>query len=1086
MVCAAVLHSNRLETASDAEIAKCAEVLINASHYKFYHSSLAYTFLLELLDRLNESQFEQLLWPQMQKEMKRPWEKQNINTVHFLMKCQSKYPAMADDEFLQSSLQTNEILTPLAYKHLSRLFWSPASIMIAATHPSYEAFGRFLATNVPEKKLSDFWQKEINEILLSPTKLKEVVTLRLLTILFNESKISPKTAIKLLSNSFISMITKSIRTIRQQKQTDYTNSSYSEFFDSVEKYLQDRTGITEKEKVEIIQRFVDHPGTLTIEKFTPNRIIHKFIGQLKAEGVHQMFEFYKSILLGRKDPKKSENWLHFEIEHCIQMLQTLLMLRSVHKDHEWRAEQLKFLFKYGLFYVNKHTDALVSKDSKDVKSNVLPTDVAFKLKNAFYASLQSKYHNLEVERTALLSIVEFCNEQLQIKSISKSLRHPLADETRQAWNKMYSNVTAKKKAKKISFNVFDVVMIHMGLQLFVDPSMAIFSIDDLEKCIERAHSKVKKVSTNEDGSEAEWIEVVVDLFLQLLSQNKGFLRSVVDNVFPELCQHLNVPAIDHILVMLDMNEKNPLTPQGATAEESDNEDDDDSDDVEKSGNEDDDDDDENSDQDNADSSDEENITDEDEGTVNDQLRSVVLQALGGAGQETDTESIDLNDMDDDEADRLDSVLSEAFKSVRKDTGSGKKKTKLERTTNTTVMHFRIRVLDLIEIYLKTNPTLAITLNILTDLIPMYENCAGNKDMEPLTRRLQHVLKLLYNLKEFKNTADVTEAKLYDLFEMVIAIKSNSSAIGEPNKLRSNLCGFLITVSQLLKSNDPILLEGIAGYLEQFLKSRNPRVQFSSFQNILRNRWVGVWRLGQIIAKTILSNVKGSRPFRRAQGIELLSIIYKNHGFISSEVNEFNEYNEKIEGAIRSYIQWLNSEQQTSSKEFTALLQLLQEIHKCSETIAGYECKLEWTSLCEMVQSIRCRTDVDSYQVYFGFCKRFGLKDIKNSEVQVTKKNGTSKIANGVSKDEDQDQDDDGEDENENEDSEEMEEEAAPVTTNGVAKKRKAKPVANGLSKKRKAKLDKKLRKQSRLAMSSVGLEDQAFKFTSGQVDVAMD
>lgn len=1001
----------------------------------------------------------------MQKELKRSWEIQNINTVHFLMRCQLKYPRLVDDDFLSNSIQTNEILTPLAYKHLSRLFWSPATILIAATHPSYETLGSYLSSSVPEKKFLDFWRNEIDAILVAPTKFKETVTLRLLTILFNEGKITPQVAMKLLSSSFIKMITKSIQTYRQQKQSDYNNALYSEFFDSIEKYFKDRVGIQESEKAIIIQRFIAFPGMLTIEKFLPNRTIHKFIYQMKAEGVQLMFDFYKSILLGqrKKDPKSErEHRAHADKEHCVQMLQSLLMHKSVQNEQEWRTKELIFMMKHGFFYANIQNNSIVSKENS---AEVLPNDTAYKIKKAFFSALQVKSQSLEVERKSLMTIVEFCNNQLTAKSSSKKLRHQLTDEALQAWNKMYRIVTVQKKAKKVQKNVFDVLMIHLGLHLFVDTKLAIFSINDLEKCMERALSKMKtklnKKALSEDSGEAEWIEVVVDLFLQLLSQNKGFLRNIVDNVFPELCNHLNAAAVDQILLMLDMNEKNPLTPDANGNEEIEDEieDEPDSDDDESNDFK------ETTELDEESSDDD--VTDEDEGTINDQLRCHVSQALGSAALETDDESIDLNNMSDDEADRLDMALSEAFQSIRKTTtGGGKKITKLERSTNTTVMHFRIRVLDLIEIYLKTKPTLAITLNILADLIPMHENCAGNKDLEPLTRRLQHVLKTLHNLKEFSSIEDVSEAKLYELFESIIDIKTKPSAINEQNKLKSKIIGFLITVSQLLKSSDQILLEAVAVCLEQFLKSRNPRVSFNNLIGILRSRWNGVWRLGQITANTTLLHAKDFRPYRRVQAIELLTVIYNNHGFISSETEEFNAYNQKIEAAIQDYMKWLAIDGQTSSKEFTALIQLLQEIHRRSQTISDYKCAFIWEKTCEIIQTIRRKTVVDSYQVYLSFCKRFELTRIENSEVQLTaRSNGLKNGHHNNGKDED---------------------EVEETQTNGVSRKRKSNSDNNELSEKRRVLLERKLRKQNRLKMSSLGLDDHTFEFTPDTEEVEME
>lgn len=1082
LVCGAILHANKINSANDAEITKCIETLINAAHHKIYHSSLAYTFLLELLDKLNESQFERIMWPLMQKELKRQWEIQNINTVHFVIKSIQKYPDLVDEDFLSSSLQTKEILTPSSYKHLGRLFWSPNSIMVAVTHPSYEAFGHYLSS-VPEKKLLDFWQKEINEILLAPTKYKEIVTLRLLTIIFNDGKIKPKTALSLLSNSFIALITKALKNGKQQKNNESLPALYTELFEAIEKYMK-QEGVTEGDKVAFILKFVESPSTLVIEKYTPSRMIHKFITLLKSDGVHQLFEFYKNILLDRKtkNPKSKEGWLHVEREHCVQMLQTLLVQKSVHSDNEWRAEQLQFLLKYGLFYVNKKTDAIV----KERESDVLTNDLAHKLKQAFFSSLQAKSQNIETEKATLLAIVEYCNKQITAKSSNKTLRHPLSDEALQAWQKMYTNVTAKKKAKKILYNVFDILLMHMGLQVFVDAQLAIFSIDDLEKCLERSQSKLKAKSKSSEPNEAEWIEVVVDLFLQLLSQSKSFMRTVVDNVFPELCPNLTPAAVDQILMMLDMSEKNPLTPHNA-AEESDG-DDNESDDENES-------EEENvegeaDDPDESSGSEDEDLTDADEeGTASDQLRSAISQALGLAMPETDTESVDLNDMDDAEADRLDVALSDAFRSLRKKTGESKKKTKLERTTNTTVMHFRIRVLDLIEIYLKTSPSLAITLNILTDLIPMYEQCVGNKDHQPLVNRLQRVLRMLLNLREFSNIANVNEVKLYELFQSIINVKTNPAAINEQNKLRSNLSAFLIAVSQLLKSPDQILLEAVAGCLENFLKTRNPKVQYSVFSDIFKTRWTGVWRLGQIIARTSLLRADKRRPFRRSQAFDLLCIIYKNHGFIVQETTEFNEYNNKIESAIQEYVQWAASHDQISPKEFSSLLLLLQELHKRSQAIQKYKCSIKWPKLCENIQTIRKNIELDSYQVYHGFCKRLDIQDIKNSEITPLKhKNGSNKVNGNQNSDgeDDDDTEEDDEDEDEDEDEKVSEDEPTPAPVNGVAKKRKAEADSNGLSKKRKAKLETKLRKQNRLKMSSVGLDGVSFSFAPANNDADMD
>lgn len=52
LVCGAVLHSNKIQEANGDELQKIVQILLKASHQKPFHSSLAYTFLIELLEKV--------------------------------------------------------------------------------------------------------------------------------------------------------------------------------------------------------------------------------------------------------------------------------------------------------------------------------------------------------------------------------------------------------------------------------------------------------------------------------------------------------------------------------------------------------------------------------------------------------------------------------------------------------------------------------------------------------------------------------------------------------------------------------------------------------------------------------------------------------------------------------------------------------------------------------------------------------------------------------------------------------------------------------------------------------------------------
>lgn len=549
----------------------------------------------------------------MKKELKRPWEKHNINTVQFLIQTQQKHPQLVDEEFLTASIKSPEILTPLAYKHFSRLFWANKSTAVAVAHPVYDVLGEFLAKS-SSKALLKFWQNEINEILLAPSKIKEVVTLKVLTIIFNSNNLASETAVKLLSPAFIKLITNSIRTMKQQRN-EHIVPFYDEFFEAVGKYLQSNAvNKDETTKVNIIKSFLVTPGNLLIEKFSNQRFVHKYIASLNADGVAQLYEFYQGVLLNQiaKDPKnKTEKWQLIEKEHSIQMLQTLIGLKSVSSSLEWRTEQLKFLLKLSFFKVNES-----GKITKDEDSGVINNKLAGQLKQVFYTSLQIKSPRLEDELKILSDVVEFCNETLSKKLANKFVRHALAEDTLTTWNSMISHIaTAGKSSKHTKLtNVFKILLLHMGLQLFREPDMAKSAIADLEQCMEKTQKKTRgRKDANND--EPEWIEVVVDLFMHLLSQNTGFLRNVVDSVFPHLCENLSLTAVHQILSILDMRDgKNPLSAAGE-AEEEDDDSDSDSDEEENGGVED----------------DEEKASEDDE------------------DEDEDEEEIDEDDDDDDEA-----------------------------------------------------------------------------------------------------------------------------------------------------------------------------------------------------------------------------------------------------------------------------------------------------------------------------------------------------------------------------------------------------------------------------------------------------
>lgn len=146
-------------------------------------------------------------------------------------------------------------------------------------------------------------------------------------------------------------------------------------------------------------------------------------------------------------------------------------------------------------------------------------------------------------------VVDYLNTQLKEKKLE--MRTCLTNEVQHTWTKVLNlieRLNQIEQENRQAIPIFHTMILHMGLQLFSDPEMAVKSIDELESCYQRLmKNSPQMISDKED--EPEWVEVVVDLILSFLSINSHLLRSLVGCVFPHICQFLTRDAIYQILAV---------------------------------------------------------------------------------------------------------------------------------------------------------------------------------------------------------------------------------------------------------------------------------------------------------------------------------------------------------------------------------------------------------------------------------------------------------------------------------------------------------------------------------------------------------
>lgn len=705
------------------------------------------------------------VWPHIAKPLNISKDKISVDPVYLLLLIEERHPEVIDSLFLKKNWQTEKILCSENLELFAELLWNVEKASLI-NHPVYVYFIKRL---VETKLIKEFWKNQLESVLEGKvSKIREMITINAAINVLKLTKESPKEVLKLFTPSFLKLIND--HSAAAGKDEDFTEM-YKEFYDLLDHHLQNLK--KQDTKLQAFRAFTQ----ISVEKNSVKKFITNLINSLELEGVKDAVDHIKSIITGDENDK--------ERQYAATVLQRIITSNKlINNDIQWRTDQL--IFFANLAFLN-------SKNGSDVAKNEKPSTIANAIRNLFYHSLESRFPKMEDEKKLLLGIVQHISTFLNKKDSKAYFQKSLDQKYIDCWNKMLNEATTKpdKKEKKLKL-VFHVLMLHMALQLFNNPELAENAIEELDAVMERATLKKKKESENEP----EWIEVVVDLFLTLLSQESSVLRNIIRHVFPQLCGQMTVTAFNQILSMLDIRTKeNPLTVGDSDDEEeiSDNESGIDEE-FEADANE-------------LDESSEDDISDIEEGvdannddSVTENVRLAIQQALiadmeegGGASD------IDVDDITPEEGKKLNESLGNAFKMLMEQRNlKSKKKSKSVKMADKALLHFRMRVLDLVDIYLKNNPQMEICLEI---LIFFYDLMPFAVSQQQFYQRFEKIFAQLSQLKTFslETVQNVTQKNLAEIFNRILEKLSMEKFNVQSQLYFKNACTFMIYSSHILQN-----------------------------------------------------------------------------------------------------------------------------------------------------------------------------------------------------------------------------------------------------------------------------------------------
>ncbi|XP_019366863.1 PREDICTED: myb-binding protein 1A [Gavialis gangeticus] len=473
-----------------------------------------------------------------------------------------------------------------------------------------------------------------------------------------------------------------------------------------------------------------------------------------------------------------------------------LLDSQVKKEEDFVMEVARFCFFHAFFMTKKPTSEIPETES--IPSPPLLERSRSVAANLFFSLLQSlnsmpvlgdtaeaaalrerHVHGVTVDGKLWIShIVQYANVLLSHEKNVKAVT-PFTKEQKAAWNRMLQtveNLQEKEKSHGAEVFAFQQLLLLVGIYLFKTPTETMDLLNDLLSCMERVFDKKSKKKKC-DEEEPEWVEVIVEVLLSLLSQPSLLMRRVSKSVFARICPHLSKRALHLILDVLDPEQdqdeesavvvteetgkKKPLLEDMNKAASADSSDEDSSEEEEDE---------------EEDSGDEEKTSDEVDENFRKQLMNVLQAGNALGGDESD------EDVDDETMMALDENLSALFAEQQKRVQAKKDERDKMRKEKILRRDFKIKVLDLIEVFLTKQPENPLVFDTIEPLLLVIEQTMSSDSDKQEQDFLQKTANIFTNhlcrAKQYCKSVGDMQEHLHTLMDSLLkrACKHSDSSV----------------------------------------------------------------------------------------------------------------------------------------------------------------------------------------------------------------------------------------------------------------------------------------------------------------------
>ncbi|XP_060763668.1 myb-binding protein 1A-like protein [Neoarius graeffei] len=795
----ALSQSARLHKEADV-LLECVKLLQSLSQYREYLRDLPRKTMADILNEVSEQMFEQVLFSALQEDLSSALS--NPEQLELLLLVMRRFSSTLSPAHLDKLLGTASIINKHTLPRLVVVMKTAArSVKKECVLPAVAS--DLLHVSLREDSFTFFWDEVVIDGLISdPPGPSHYLAFRLMGVSLPLLSVSQLQYV--LSGEVMRRYGEHVMTAQLPERFKFS----PEMDECVSVFLRSCSDV--EKQLLVLQAFtrLTHRGAPVVPSFwkvlehvEPSAIktyTHWLKESFCQPKIPELLEFST-----RKQRRNQDSALNSapQTEECVLRLRKWIIPRlacivenhQIKKDEELVMEITRFIFYHAFFNTVKSTAQI--PETRQKISPPLDQNTRDITSSTFFSVLhslsvlpvlsESAMQSEAVSRRSVLGVmadgsmwvyglVQFANMLLKNNKHVQST-HTLSADHAHAWDSMLQSVESLSKKMKKSeapeHSAFQHLFLIIGIQMFKAPDDSVELLNDLRSCMEQAQakkSKKKKQKKNDadseqaEGAEPHWVEVVVDILLSLLAQPSRLIRSVCKTTFSRVCPYLTQPALAAILNVLDpskdeeesgvlVTDDNDGEKKKKTQEE---EEGDEEQEVE--------------DEEDSDSSDE-----DEEEEVDQNFRLELMKVLQGQNAlATEEDSSEDEELDDEAMMKLDKNLAVLFGEQKKKLQAKKDEKERLRKEQTLVRDFKIKALDLLDVFLCKQGSSVLVLGLVEPLLSVIENCMSSESgqhEQDFLRRAAHIFRnQLCRGKHYCREVEGQEAELHDMLERLIS------------------------------------------------------------------------------------------------------------------------------------------------------------------------------------------------------------------------------------------------------------------------------------------------------------------------------